>query len=158
MTACQHTSAQVALECIEAYAEGRVNRRVLAGSPAVTGPWNVGPDGVQRRRVGFPAGDRFVLDLWERNDYGTARWRVVVARAGWPGEAVELLPAVRPGAVILADIQGAQRVRAFLAWLRQKGDRIERFSDAELARIELHFLRAPLARLRASSKGFRHAK
>lgn len=158
MTACQLASLPVALELVEAYAEGRVNRRVLVGSPVKRGPWVPGADGVQRRLLGFPAGARFVFDLWERNEWGTTRWRVVVARAVAPGEAAVALPSVRPGAAILADIQGAQRVRAFLAWLRQHGDRIERFSEAELARIELHFLRMPLARLRQPSKGTRHAR
>lgn len=142
------SGSSMAIELVEAYAQGRVNRRVLTGKPVYRGEWTLCTDGVQRRLVRFPVGARFVLDLWECNDYGTTRWRVVVAQAGGPGEACTVLPGVRPGASILTDIQGAQRVRAFLAWIRENRDRISQFSEAELARIELHFLRTPLARLR----------
>lgn len=147
-------TAQVAIqvaaaEVVEAFEEGRANRRVIVGKPSKTGAWQVGKDSTRRRLLGFDQGARFVLDCWERNDYGTTRWRVVVCQALPPGEQGTRVPSVRPGVALLADIQGAARVRAFLSWLRQQGDRIERFTAAEWARIELHFQRMPLARLRA---------
>lgn len=148
MTA-QVTVQAAAAEVVEAFEEGRANRRVIVGKPSHTGPWKTGKDGTRRRLLGFDQGARFVLDCWERNDYGTTRWRVVVCEALPPGERGTRVPAIRPGVALLADVTGAARVRAFLAWMRQQGDRIERFTPAELARIELHFQRQPLARLRA---------
>ena len=65
-----------------------------------------------------------------------------------PGQGV-VLPAIRPAVTLLADIHGSPRVRAFRAWLREQGNRIERFTQAEWSRIELHFQHMPLARLRS---------
>ena len=138
-----------AVEVVEAFAEGRANRRVIVGNPVTEGAWTTGPDGVRRRILGFAAGTRFVLDCWERNDYGTTRWRVVVCESAVAGSPAVAVPAVRPAVRLLADVQGASRVRFFLAWLRLQGDRIDRFTASELSRIELHFQRMPLARLRA---------
>lgn len=145
-----------AAEVVEAFEEGRANRRIIVGNPASKGQWTVGADGIRRRLLGFDVGARFVLDCWERNDYGTTRWRVVVCEALVPGGGGVRVPSIRPGVALLVDVQGAARVRSFLAWLRVQGDRIERYSAAELARIELHFQRMPLARLRAIS-GSRNA-
>lgn len=146
-------SVQVAAaEVVEAFDEGRANRRVIVGTPSKTGAWKAGKDGIRRRLLGFDQGARFVLDCWERNDYGTTRWRVVVCEALPPGEQGARVPSVRPGVALLADIQGAARVRSFLSWLRQQGDRIERFTAAEWARIDLNFQRMPLARLRAIAR------
>ena len=136
-------------EVIEAYGQGRANRRVLVGSAEHTGPWLEGTDGLRRRLLRFAPGARFVLDYWARNEYGTTRWRVCVCEAV-PGEGRGVvLPAIRPAVALLADIHGSPRVRAFLAWLREQGNRIERFTQAEWSRIELHFQRMPLARLRS---------
>lgn len=151
LPASQLASSPAQTELVEAFAEGRANRRVLVGTAEHTGPWKIGADGVRRRLLRFPQGHRFVLDCWERNDYGTTRWRVVVCEALPAGAQGVPVPAVRPGVALLADIQGATRVKAFLAWLRDHGDRIDHFSRTELARIELHFQRMPLARLRATA-------
>lgn len=139
-----------ALELVESFAKGRANRRVLIGEPRVKRPWVDCRDGIKRRLVTFSGGQRFALNLWERNDYGTTRWRVVIAEAPMPGEVCSVLPAMRPGARILADVQGSARVRAFMAWLRSNAGRIGQMKPAELARVELHFQRAPIARLRAA--------
>lgn len=141
----QHSAA--AVEVIEAYGQGRVNRRVLAGVAETEGVWVDGADGLRRRLLRFASGSRLVFDYWTRNAYGTARWRVCVCESAAPGQGV-ILPAIRPAVTVLADIQGTPRVRAFLAWLREEGHRIERFTHAEWGRIELHFQRMPLARLR----------
>lgn len=135
------------VEVVEAYGQGRVNRRVLVGASETQGAWVVGTDGLRRRLLGFASGSRWVFDYWTRNDYGTARWRVCVCESAAPGQGV-VLPAIRPAVTLLADIQGSPRVRAFLAWLRQEGNLLERFTHTEWDRIELHFQRMPLARLR----------
>lgn len=139
----------MAAELVEAFAKDRINRRSILGNPVYEGPWTTGADGIRRRLLRFAPGTRFAIDYWERNDYGTTRWRVVVCAAITAGEEGTILPAVRPAALVLADVQGSTRVRAFLAWLAAKGDHLDRYSPAQWARIELHFQRIPLARLRA---------
>ncbi|MDS0837667.1 hypothetical protein N5945_20505 [Xanthomonas citri pv. punicae] len=52
-------SAQV----VEALAEGRTNRRILAGKPRQVGRWVIGEEGTRRRLLSFKLGDRFALDL-----------------------------------------------------------------------------------------------
>ena len=136
-------------EVIEAYGQGRANRRVLVGSFEQAGPWLVGTDGLRRRLLRFAPGARFVFDYWARNEYGTTRWRVCVCEAVTGEGRGVVMPAIRPAVALLADIHGSPRVRAFLAWLSEQGNRIERFTQAEWSRIELHFQRMPLARLRS---------
>ncbi|MBO9740855.1 DUF2840 domain-containing protein [Xanthomonas axonopodis pv. begoniae] len=137
-------SAQV----IEAFAKGWTNRRILAGKPRQVGRWVIGEDGTRRRLLSFAPGDRFALDLWEQNDYGTTRWRVVLCEALPAGQAGESVPAVRPDVAILADITGATRVRAYVAWLALNRSKIDTLNRLELARIEQFFQRMPLARLK----------
>lgn len=139
-----------AVEVVEAYGQGRVNRRVLAGVVETQGAWVEGADGLRRRLLRFASGSRLVFDYWTRNAYGTTQWRVCVCESAAVGQGV-VLPAIRPAVTLLADISGSPRVRAFLAWLRGEGTRIERFTHAEWSRIELHFQRMPLARLRSIS-------
>jgi hypothetical protein len=138
----------LAIDVIEAYGQGRVNRRVLVGVAETQGAWVEGADGLRRRLLQFASGSRLVFDYWTRNAYGTARWRVCVCESAVRGQGV-VLPAIRPAVTLLADIQGSPRVRAFLAWLHGEGNRIERFTHAEWGRIELHFQRMPLARLQS---------
>jgi hypothetical protein len=141
----EHAGAEV----IEAYGRGRSNRRVLVGYAEHTGPWLEGTDGLRRRLLRFAPGSRFVFDYWARNEYGTTRWRVCVCEAVPEVGMGVVMPAIRPAVALLADIHGSPRVRAFLAWLREQSNRIERFTLAEWSRIELHFQRMPLARLRS---------
>ncbi|WP_081316323.1 DUF2840 domain-containing protein [Xanthomonas translucens] len=135
-------------EVVEAFAKGRANRRILTGRPRHIGPWVIGEDGTRRRLVRFAPGDRFALDLWEQNDYGTTRWRVVLCEALPSNVAGDSVPSVRPDVAILADIMGATRVRAYVAWLALNRSKIETLNRLELARIEQFFQRMPLARLK----------
>ncbi|KHL60411.1 hypothetical protein XEU83M_22455, partial [Xanthomonas euvesicatoria] len=48
----------------------------------------------------------------------------------------------------LADITGATRVRAYVAWLALNRSKIDTLNRLELARIEQFFQRMPLARLK----------
>ncbi|CAE6868812.1 hypothetical protein CFBP6600_44900 (plasmid) [Xanthomonas arboricola pv. corylina] len=100
-------------QVIEAFAKGWTNRRILAGKPRQVGRWVIGEDGTRRRLLSFAPGDRFALDVWEQNDYGTTRWRVVLCEALPAGQAGESVPAVRPDVAILA---GQNRV--LLVWQR----------------------------------------
>ena len=65
-----------------------------------------------------------------------------------PGETGDSVPSVRPDVAILADITGATRVRAYVAWLALNRAKIETLNRLELARIEQFFQRMPLARLK----------
>lgn len=152
MPAQQHASTPaIGAQIVEAFEKGRANRRLLMGQVAHVGPWKWCADGIKRRLVSVPVGARIVLDLWERNDYGTTRWRVVVFDVVSGQEPVQIVPSVRPGVAILADIQGAIRVRAFLRWLRENGDILRRSTRDEIARIELHFMRENTTKLRATT-------
>src|SRR5690606_20208934 len=87
--------------------------RILFGAP------------LQSRRTGpgetslwLPAGAVFCVIQWHGDDYGTRRWRMFIARAGRPGDALTRLPGVLPGAEALADFTGVDEVRRALRALR----------------------------------------
>lgn len=66
----------------------------------------------KRQQLAWLAPDAtFALVRWRRNAYGTVSWRLFIAQAGRPGEALVAIPGVRPGAHALAVLQGAVRVR-----------------------------------------------
>ncbi len=148
MQAVTHAGMTVGVEVVEAFQKGRANRRVLVGKPRHVGPWVLGEDGTRRRLLRFAPGDRFALDLWEQNDYGTTRWRVVLCEALRPGMEGVSVPSVRPNVAILADITGATRVRGYVAWLALNAGKIGQLDRLKLARIEQFFQRMPLARLK----------
>ena len=140
-------------QVIESRLHKRINRRVFAGIPRSTGPWQVGDDGVARRLLAFAPGDRFGFDLWASNDYGSTRWRVVVCEALGAARIGDKVPDVRPFVSILADVAGAKRVQAFLAWLGAKDDDLQKLSEGEWGRASLYFNRAPLVRLKGMAAG-----
>jgi Protein of unknown function (DUF2840) len=70
-----------------------------------------------RVRHEFLNATRFVLDLWRRNEYGTLQWRCYVCECGAPGQLLESVPFVSPGAHVLLSTKGAAQSKAFLAWL-----------------------------------------
>ena len=70
-----------------------------------------------RVRHEFAAGSRFILDLWRRNEYGTLQWSCYVAECGAPGQVIQSVPFVVPGARVLLFTRGAAQSKAFLAWL-----------------------------------------
>ena len=75
--------------------------------------------GVTNQVALFAPGALFGLDLWDRNDYGTTRWTFYVLRAGAPGEVVNQVPQVHPGAIVLLEAQGITRAKAALSWLAE---------------------------------------
>ena len=135
-------------QVIESRLEKRINRRVFAGQARRAGPWRVGADDVARRLLEFAPGDRFGFDLWASNDYGSTRWRVVVCEALASDEIGDVVPDVRPFVSVLADVSGAKRVQAFMAWLQAKNDDLQRLTEGEWSRANLYFNRAPLVRLK----------
>lgn len=65
----------------------------------------------------FTTGERFALDLWSRNTYGTVRWRCFVCETVSPGDEAERVPFVTPAARVLLSTKGAAQSRLFLAWV-----------------------------------------
>ena len=139
-------------EVIEAIREGLLNRYVLAGEPSSVGPWKVGEEGTRRRLLTFPVGRRFVLDSWERNEYGSTRWRVLVCEPISAGETGQKLPGIRPLVRVLLDVSGVRRAQAFLAWLRPRQGQLDELSHDQWTVIETHYCRASLVRLRAAMR------
>jgi len=66
------------------------------------------------RVVGFRPGDVFAYVRWTSNDFGTIHSTIVIAAAVAPGEPYATLPFVRPGAEILARIDGWPKVQKAL--------------------------------------------
>ncbi len=80
------------------------------GAPAAT------RDITPRRSLAFFAGGAvFALVRWRGGDYGTILWRLWVLRAGAPGEAVDTISGVSPGAAILLAVSGPPKVKQTFA-------------------------------------------
>jgi len=113
------------------YLEGRRNYRLLFGHPA-----NLATEdhryGETHDIAYFRPGSIFAVDLWDRNEYGTTRWRVYILKAGTVGEVVDRVPQVRPGAHILLRVEGTKRCKLLMQWLRlveEEGDPALRPAD-----------------------------
>lgn len=80
------------------------------GSPAAEGV-------LDRKRAwaGFAAGMVFAYVRWRGGDYGTLRWSLAVLRAGAPGEPVDTVAGVSPGAELLLEALGDGPVRRAFA-------------------------------------------
>ncbi|MEH3099702.1 DUF2840 domain-containing protein [Sphingomonas adhaesiva] len=86
--------------------DGKVNDRVRFGRPA-------GERIIDRRAriMLFAPGSLFGYVQWRANRYGTEHWRFWVLRAGAPGERLETVPGIAPGAHILLSLAGQARVQ-----------------------------------------------
>lgn len=89
--------------------EGQIERWIRFGRPA-------GERIVDRRNrvVEFAPGAIFALVRWRAGDYGTVESRIAILRATRPGEAFTTYPFVAPGAEILLNLSGWNRVQAVL--------------------------------------------
>ncbi len=68
-----------------------------------------------RRYAVFPPAHLLCRIRWESNDYGTTRWQLMVLQTGRPGEGMQRVRGIRPGARILLNAEGERQVRAILA-------------------------------------------
>ena len=69
-----------------------------------------------RRSLAYFASDTlFAFVRWRGGEYGTTLWQLRVLRAGQPGEAIETVSGVTPGAVILLAVSGAAKVKRVFA-------------------------------------------
>lgn len=136
----------------EVHLEYRSNRRyrLLFGAPFdVIDMDHPRPPG--GRIAFFRPGERFGLALWEANDYGTTKWRVLVCRPLRAGETGSHVPQVHPGAAVLLDVEGVTRAKAALHWLRpyiESGEALA-LPEARFVEADFRFKNTPLARLKA---------
>ncbi len=99
-----------------AYVERRINLYLRFGRPLRElrlDRW--------RRCASFASGSVFCRVRWESNDYGTTRWQLMVLQACTPGERMQRIAGIRPGAYLLLCAEGESAVQAVL----QRVDAIE---------------------------------
>lgn len=74
-----------------------------------------------RRVLEFAPGSLCCRVRWRANEYGTDEWQLIVIQTGAPGEPIERIRGVAPGAILLLRVTGARYVPSVLALI----DRIE---------------------------------
>ncbi len=92
-----------------AFVDQRINVYLRFGNPERT----LQLDRWRSRAVFLPE-SIFCRIRWESNDYGTTRWQLMVMQACTPGDAVQRIPGVQPGAHLLLHAEGEKKVRAAL--------------------------------------------
>ena len=77
----------------------------------------VGEHLIDRRRAvaTFAPGQLFGYVRWRANGFGTELWRAYVLRAGAPGDTLQTVPGIAPGADILVSTATEARVKRLLA-------------------------------------------
>ncbi len=68
----------------------------------------------QRRVAEFSAGAVFCRVRWEANAYGTVVWELAVTQAAAPGETLQRIAGIVPGAMLLLHVRTAVKVQAVL--------------------------------------------
>ena len=68
----------------------------------------------QRRTAEFVPGAVFCRIRWEANAYGTVLWQLAVLQAAAPGEALQRIVGIVPGATLLLHVGTAAKVQAVL--------------------------------------------
>jgi hypothetical protein len=107
-----------------AFVPERVNNRLRFGNPKyelVLDRW--------RSSAHFLPGAVFCRVCWLANDYGTTVWLLSVLQAGRPGEALQRMAGVLPGAHRLLHVSGELKVKEALHLI----DRIEAIGIAPAA-------------------------
>lgn len=91
------------------YIEQRINLYLRFGCPL-----RVRQIDRWRRCAMFPPAHLLCRIRWESNDYGTTRWQLMVLQTGRPGEGMQRVRGIRPGACVLLNAEGERQVRATL--------------------------------------------
>ena len=101
------------------FLEGQKNYRLLFGDPVKTETQDHRL-GETRETAYFRPGAIFAIDLWDRNKYGTRRWRILILQAPNVGQRddIERVQQVTPGARKLLETKGTFRCKLLLQWLR----------------------------------------
>ena len=64
----------------------------------------------QHSLASFQPGAVFCRIWWEANEYGTARWELMVLQAGTPRQRLQRVVGVAPGATVLLQVHGPKKV------------------------------------------------
>ncbi len=67
-----------------------------------------------RRTAEFNPGEIFCRIRWEANAYGTVLWQLSVLQAAAPGEVLQRVAGIVPGATLLLNVRTASNVQAVL--------------------------------------------
>jgi len=87
----------------------RINVYLRFGSPVL-----IQPSSSRHRHAFFAPDAVFCRIWWERNDYGTTRWQLVILQALAPRQPVQAVVGVAPGATILLRVEGERLVKSAL--------------------------------------------
>src|SRR6266567_3711686 len=68
----------------------------------------------QRRVAEFSPGAVFCRIRWEANAYGTVLWQLAILQAAAPGETLQRIAGIVPGATLLLHVRTARNVQATL--------------------------------------------
>jgi hypothetical protein len=68
----------------------------------------------QRHVAEFSAGAVFCRIRWEANAYGTVAWALAVTQTAAPGETLQRIAGIVPGAMLLLHVRTAAKVQAVL--------------------------------------------
>ena len=106
------------------YREGQAHRRLLFGTPHHSELLEQ-QFGLTRSCAVFEAGQIFALDDWQGKTViirGKAQVRTrarhaFILQAGAPGQALERVAGITPGAVVLVHAQGVLRCQALCEWI-----------------------------------------
>ena len=60
--------------------------------------------------VYFGPGAVFGRTWWHANEYGTTRWELMVLQAGMPGQTLQCVVGIAPGATLLLHVRGPKKV------------------------------------------------
>ena len=60
--------------------------------------------------VYFGPGAVFGRTWWHANGYGTTRWELMVLQAGMPGQTLQRVVGIAPGATLLLHVRGPKKV------------------------------------------------
>lgn len=93
------------------------NDRLLFGRPSASSK-----DPSDDVELLFTPSQTFGFVRWRGDGYGTQTWRVVVARAGSPGDRLTCIPGVFPGAHLLLHAFGKARAKRALRTIHMLSD------------------------------------
>src|SRR3546814_9095498 len=95
--------------------DGALTAVTLIHRPELADDWLRFGDPVATREISprrscsfFVGGAVFAFVRWRGGDYGTTLWRLWVLRAGEPGDAVETISGMSPGAAILFSVRSEE--------------------------------------------------
>jgi hypothetical protein len=68
----------------------------------------------QRRTAAFNPGSVFCRIRWEGNAYGTVLWQLAIVQAAAPGDTLQRIAGIVPGATLLLHVRTAAKVQPVL--------------------------------------------